>query len=105
MSANDNIMYKAGAYVFWKWFEENEEQIKDDIVKKGSIFTGAIDDELSRAFPFLDYEFDYDIEFNHEGGVFYIFHLDRNDFRRMGRALGKYMPPELAKRWKFLLRK
>ena len=93
------------AKYFWVWFEEQEEWIINCITNHDSTFVWAIDERLKPVFPYFKGELEFQLGFNNEVGEFFFFHFGKKELIRDGETLGKMMPPEIAKNWKFILDK
>lgn len=91
------------AKMFWAWFEEQESWIIDCIARTDSAFVWAIDERLKPVFPYFKGELEFQLGYNNQEGEFFFFHLGKKELMRDGEALGKMMPPAIAKNWKFII--
>ena len=98
-------MNKEAAEAFWKWFAEKEEWIISCISNQDFAFIWAIDERLKPIFPYFKGELEFQLGYNNGGGEFFFFHFGKKELVRDGEALMQMMPPEIAKRWKFILEK
>ena len=99
----NNALNEEAAKAFWEWFAENEEWIISCISNHDSEFVWAIDEKLKPAFPYFEGELEFQLGYNNGVGEFFFFHFGKKDLARDGEALGKLMPPEIAKRWQLIL--
>lgn len=99
------VMNEAAAKSFWEWFAEKEEWIINCISNHDSAFIWAIDEKLKSVFPYFKGELEFQLGYNNGVGEFFFFHFGKKELARDGEALGKMMPPEIAKNWKFILEK
>ena len=98
-------MDEAAAKSFWAWFSEQEDWIIDCISKHNSAFIWAIDERLKPVFPYFKKELEFQLGYNKGIGEFFFFHFGKKELARDAETLGKMMPPEIAKNWKFILEK
>ena len=98
-------MNEDAAKSFWLWFEEHEDWIINCIVNHDSAFVWAIDERLKLVFPYFKGELEFQLGYNNEVGEFFFFHFGKEQLVRDGETLGKMMPVEIAKKWKFILEK
>ena len=98
-------MNEEAARAFWAWFAENEEWVICCIAAHDSAFIWAIDERLKPVFPYFKGELEFQLGYNDGVGEFFFFHFGRKELVRDGETLGKLMPAETAKRWKFILDK
>ena len=99
------VMNEDAAKSFWSWFEQKEEWIINCIANHDSAFVWAIDERLKPVFPYFKGELEFQLGYNNEVGEFFFFHFGKKELIRDGEILGKMMPPEIAKNWKFILDK
>lgn len=99
------VMNEEAAKSFWEWFAEKEEWIISCISNHDSAFVWAIDEKLKPVFPYFKGELEFQLGCNNGVGEFFFFHFGKKDLARDGEALGKMMPPEIAKNWKLILEK
>ena len=99
------VMNEEAATSFWKWFAEKEEWIINCIANHDSAFVWAIDVKLKSVFPYFKGELEFQLGYNNGVGEFFFFHFGKADLARDGETLGKMMPSDLAKRWRFILEK
>ena len=99
------VMNKEAAKAFWIWFAEKEEWLIGCISNHDSAFVWAIDEKLKLVFPYFKGELEFQLGYNNGVGEFFFFHFGKKDLARDGEALGKMMPPEIAKNWKLILEK
>ena len=99
------VMNEEAAKAFWIWFDEKEEWIIGCISNHDSAFVWAIDEKLKPVFPYFKGELEFQLGYNNGVGEFFFFHFGKKDLARDGEALGKMMPPEIAKNWKLILEK
>ena len=99
------VMNEEAAKSFWEWFAEKEEWIINCISNHDSAFVWAIDEKLKPVFPYFKGELEFQLGYNNGVGEFFFFHFGKKDLARDGEALGKMMPPEIAKNWKLILEK
>ena len=99
------VMNEEAAKSFWEWFAEKEEWIISGISNHDSAFVWAIDEKLKPVFPYFKGELEFQLGYNNGVGEFFFFHFGKKDLARDGEALGKMMPPEIAKNWKLILEK
>ena len=98
-------MNEEAARAFWAWFAENEEWVICCIAAHDSAFIWAIDERLKPVFPYFKGELEFQLGYNDGVGEFFFFHFGRKELVRDGETLGKLMPAETTKRWKFILDK
>lgn len=98
-------MDEAAAQAFWAWFSEQEDWIIDCISKHDSAFIWAIDERLKPVFPYFKKELEFQLGYNKGIGEFFFFHFGKKELAHDAETLGKMMPPEIAKNWKFILEK
>ena len=98
-----NTMNDDAAKSFWAWFVEKEEWIINCISNHDSAFVWAIDEGLKPVFPYFKGELEFQLGYNDGVGEFFFFHLGKKELVRDGETLGKMMPIEIAKNWKFIL--
>lgn len=98
-------MNEDAAKSFWMWFAEKEDWIIRCIADSDSAFVWAIDERLKQIFPYFKGELEFQLGYNKGVGEFFFFHFGKKDLVRDGEALGKMMPVELAKNWRFILEK
>ena len=99
------VMNEEAAGLFWKWFAEKEEWIINCIANHDSAFVWAIDENLKPVFPYFKGELEFQLGYNDGVGEFFFFHFGKKELIRDGETLGRLMPAEIAKRWKFILDK
>ena len=98
-------MNEDAAKSFWLWFEEQEDRIINCIANNDSDFIWAIDERLKPVFPYFKGELEFQLGYNNGVGEFFFFHFGEKQLVLDGEALGKMMPVEIAKKWKFILEK
>ena len=98
-------MNEDAAKIFWAWFVEKEEWIINCIANHDSAFVWAIDEKLKPVFPYFKGELEFQLGYNDGVGEFFFFHFGKKELVRDGESLGKTMPIEIAKNWKFILDK
>ncbi|MBR2296072.1 MAG: hypothetical protein IKA43_01540 [Clostridia bacterium] len=96
-------MNEDAAKSFWEWFAEKEDWIINCISNHDSAFVWAIDERLKPVFPYFKGELEFQLGYNDGFGEFFFFHFGKKDLARDGEALGKMMPPEIAKKWRLIL--
>lgn len=99
------VMNEEAAKDFWEWFAEKEEWIINCISNHDSAFVWAIDERLKPVFPYFKGELEFQLGYNNGAGEFFFFHFGKKELARDGEALGKMMPPEIAKKWQLILEK
>ena len=99
------VMSEEAAKSFWIWFAEKEEWIINCIANHDSAFVWAIDERLRPVFPYFKGELEFQLGYNDGAGEFFFFHFGKKELVRDGETLGKMMPPEIAKKWQFILEK
>lgn len=97
------IMNEEASKSFWEWFAEKEGWIINCISNHDSAFVWAIDERLKPVFPYFQEELEFQLGYNNCIGEFFFFHFGNKDLIRDGETFGKMMPPEIAKKWKFIL--
>ncbi len=97
------VMNEDAAKSFWLWFAAKEEWIINCITNHDSAFVWAIDEKLKLVFPYFKGELEFQLGFNKGVREFFLFHFGKKDLGRDGETLGKMMPEEIAKRWRFIL--
>ena len=95
-------MNEEAARAFWAWFEENEEWVICCIAAHDSAFIWAIDERLKPVFPYFKGELEFQLGYNDGVGEFFFFHFGKKELIRDSETLGKLMPVETAKRWRFI---
>ena len=95
-------MNEEAARAFWAWFEENEEWVIGCIADHDAAFVWAIDERLKPVFPYFKGELEFQLGYNDGVGEFFFFHFGKKELIRDGETLGKLMPVETAKRWRFI---
>jgi len=98
-------MNEEAARAFWAWFEENEAWVINCITDHDPAFVWAIDERLKPVFPYFNGELEFQLGYNDGVGEFFFFHFGKKELIRDGETLGKLMPAEIAKRWRFILEK
>ena len=98
-------MNEEAAQSFWLWFAEKEEWVINCIANHDSAFVWAIDERLKPVFPYFKGELEFQLGYNDGVGEFFFFHFGKKELVRDGEILGKMMPAEIAKNWKFILDK
>ena len=98
-------MNEEAAESFWMWFAEKEEWVINCIANHDSAFVWAIDKKLKPVFPYFKGELEFQLGYNDGVGEFFFFHFGKKELVRDGETLGKMMPAEIAKNWKFILDK
>ena len=98
-------MNENAAKAFWMWFAEKEEWVINCIANHDSAFVWAIDERLKPVFPYFNGELEFQLGYNDGVGEFFFFHFGKKELIRDGEILGKIMPVEIAKNWKFILDK
>lgn len=99
------VMDEEAAKTFWAWFAEKEGWLINCIMNHDSAFVWAIDEKLKPVFPYFKGELEFQLGYNDGVGEFFFFHFDKKDLARDAEALGKMMPPEIAKKWQMILEK
>ncbi len=99
------VMNEDAAKSFWIWFAEKEEWIINCITNQDTSFLWAMDERLKPIFPYFKGELEFQLGYNNEAGEFFFFHFGKKVLSRDGETLGKMMPEEISKRWKFILEK
>ena len=98
-------MNEDAAKAFWVWFAEKEEWVINCIANHDSAFVWAIDERLKSVFPYFKGELEFQLGYNDGVVEFFFFHFGKKELIRDGEILGKIMPVEIAKNWKFILDK
>ena len=98
-------MNEDAAKSFWIWFEEKEEWIINCRTSDDSAFVWEIDEKLKPVFPYFKGELEFQLGYNNGVGEFFFFHFGKKELIQDGETLGRMMPAEIAKRWKFILDK
>ena len=98
-------MNEEAAKSFWMLFAEKEEWVINCIANHDSAFVWAIDERLKPVFPYFKGELEFQLGYNDGVGEFFFFHFGKKELVRDGETLGKMMPAEIAKNWKFILDK
>ena len=98
-------MNEEAAKSFWMWFAEKEEWVINCIANHDSAFVWAIDERLKPVFPYFKGELEFQLGYNDDVGEFLFFHFGKKELVRDGETLGKMMPAEISKNWKFILDK
>ncbi len=93
----------SAAKAFWEWFATKEEWICRCAEAGDSQMVWAVDEQIKPVFPYFKKELEFQLGYNDGQGEFFFFHLGNRFLMRDGAQLGKLMPPELAKRWTFIL--
>lgn len=99
------VMNEEAAKSFWEWFAEKEAWIINCIANHDSAFVWAIDERLKPVFPYFKGELEFQLGYNNGVGEFFFFHFGEKDLIRDGEALGRMIPPEIAKSWQLILEK
>ena len=95
-------MNEEAARAFWAWFAEKEEWVISCIAEHDAAFVWAIDERLKPVFPYFKGELEFQLGYNDGIGEFFFFHFGKKELIRDGETLGKLMPAEIAKKWRFI---
>lgn len=88
---------------FWKWFEENEEWIKENVNTNGMDVVWAIDERIKPVFPYFKKGLEFQLGYNDGTGEFFFFHFNNANLKRDAEIFKNAMPENLAKCWTIIL--
>ncbi|MDO4453309.1 MAG: hypothetical protein Q4B90_02320 [Eubacteriales bacterium] len=90
---------------FWKWFDENEQWIIENIKTNGMDVVWAVDAQIKPVFPYFRKELEFQLGYNDGVGEFFFFHFGNRNLISDAEKLKELMPESLREHWKFILEK